>query len=131
MSWGNTRPERLATTSADGSYRLWSITDNQIGGLEDLYLLGSRQVFRSAPEWLKRFEADNFEQRWWESTMGPEPMLREDDLDTDELDTTTWGTERVLLARGFGIGEWGRYDVGQIYGPGRQRSHGPVVKCKI
>ncbi|KAI8338416.1 hypothetical protein BC941DRAFT_422864 [Chlamydoabsidia padenii] len=132
IAWGNVRPEKLATTSRDGTFRMWSLSESSVPIWESCSRkLDPVGTNHGTPAWLMETEGHQSleEERWWPGSMVSE--TKGDDFGI-MADDGLLENNRVELVGAFGIGEWGKMQIGPLYyGNSHKKSKGAVVKALV
>ncbi|CAO3646748.1 unnamed protein product [Cunninghamella blakesleeana] len=143
VTWGNMRSEQLSTTSMDGTFRMWSLSKNQIplwdtpdSDDDHLNYNNKNKNKNSNQGRKKKLSYDlNQEENWWSNIIEPEYRLNDDQFiwdffdDDDKKSFHSHNDNQILPVGALGIGEWGKMNIGQIYDPSLyQKSKGSIIQ---
>ncbi|KAI8085011.1 WD40-repeat-containing domain protein [Halteromyces radiatus] len=127
VTWGNTRPEHLVSTCMDGTFRLWSLSKYAMPIWSTYHQVADQGTERHMPEWLQKREQQHLVESWKPNRMKSDLTIPAVDLDIDMDDFPTKDQTTPLGA--FGIGEWGKMQIGPLYyGGSNEKSKGSVVQ---
>lgn len=115
---------------------MWSLLESTIPIWETCYrkanpLLHSDDVGAGTGEWLREGpQLVEEEKLWWPGSVVSETKAIDDDFGI-VTDDVLLETNQVELVGAFGIGEWGKMNIGPLYyGDAHRQSKGSVVKSR-
>ncbi|CAO3589619.1 unnamed protein product [Absidia cylindrospora] len=125
IAWGNVRPEKLATTSRDGTFRIWSLSGSTIPIWDSYY-----QMVDSGSH--RKTELLQLEEKWWPGTVETKIHSMDENFGICDGDIIPPEDSKVVPVGAFGIGEWGKLQIGPLYyGDLHKHSKGPVIQVLV
>ncbi|KAI9317977.1 WD40-repeat-containing domain protein [Dichotomocladium elegans] len=136
ISWSNMRPENLATTSADGTFRMWMLCKDAVP-VSDTFYRARKWTKDDTPPAFLRPDERYIRQNWCGNAKDlivpwaeAHPNYYYDDYDDPWGRSLDLEPQTMLLMGAIGVGGWGRTDKGPVYiGEDVEKSKGPVVEA--